>query len=270
MPITLPARRFSVAVVFLQPDCNMRCTFCVTEDDFDPLSFEDALALLDGLAGRGVRTVVLGGGEPLAWPGDALRLAAEAKARGLTVQVGTNGVALPHGFAELDCVDRWVLPLESTDPAVHQELRRHGRGHHALVLSRLRELQRARKPVTLSTVLTAPNLSGIADLARHLDAYHAVSQNVHAWHLYRFLPLGRGGARHRAELDITAEDYAAACARVTELGLPFRVFRRSDMYRSKTVEFFWSENGEVRSGSEALHARPDDAPRLHCLTSRPS
>jgi len=255
MPTALPARRISVAVVFLQPECNMRCTFCATEDDFDSLRLGDAVALLDDLDRRGIRTVVFGGGEPFTWPGRVLRLAAEAKARGMTVQVGTNGVALPDGFADLDCIDRWVLPLESTDPAVHQALRRHGRGHHALVLDRLRELQRARKTVTVSTVLTAVNLDGVADLARFLADYHAVSENVHAWHLYRFLPLGRGGARHRAELAVTEEAYAAACASVKELGLPFRVFRRSDMYRSSSVEFFWSENGRIRSGSESLHQR---------------
>jgi MoaA/NifB/PqqE/SkfB family radical SAM enzyme len=254
MPTSLPDR-VSVAVVLLQPECNMTCTFCVTEDGYDSIRFEEALALLDGLRGRGVRSVVFGGGEPFTWPGNVLRLAAEAKARGMTVQVGTNGVALPGGFAELDCIDRWVLPLESTDPAVHQALRLHGRGHHALVLDRLRALQRARKPVTISTVLTAVNVDGILDLARFLDDYHAVSGNVHAWHLYRFLPLGREGARHRAELDIAAETYAAACASVKELGLPFRVFRRSDMYRSSSVEFFWSEKGRMRSGGERLRER---------------
>ena len=80
----------------------MRCTFCVTEEDFDALRFDEAVALLDRLCERNVRTVVFGGGEPFTWPGDVLRLATEAKARGMTVQIGTNGVALPEGFAEID------------------------------------------------------------------------------------------------------------------------------------------------------------------------
>ncbi|MCP3994519.1 MAG: radical SAM protein [bacterium] len=244
----------SVGVVFLQPQCNMTCTFCVTEDDFEPMRADDAVALLDHLVGRGVRNVVFGGGEPFAWAGDVVRLAREARARGLTVQVGTNGVALPEGYADLDCFDRWVLPLESTDPRAHDEMRRHGAGHHALVLERLRDLQRASRQVTVSTVLTAVNLPGLRELARFLADYYAGGRNVHAWHLYQFLPLGRGGRKNGDALSIPPETYAEACEELQRLDLPFRVFRRTDMYRSRTVEFFWSKDGHVVSGSEALHA----------------
>lgn len=244
--------------MFLQPQCNMTCTFCVTEDDFEPMAFDAAVALLDHLVERGVRTVVLGGGEPFAWAGGVVALAREAKARGLLVQVGTNGVALPAGYASLECIDRWVLPLESVDPRVHEAMRLHGRGHHGVVVERLRELQRAARSVTVSTVLTAVNVHGLSDLARHLADYHAVGHNVHAWHLYQFLPLGRGGRRHRDELSLPPDVYQAACAEVQQLELPFRVFRRSDMYRSRTVEFYWSHRGRVVAGSEALHG--EEAP----------
>lgn len=239
----------------LQGDCNMTCTFCVTEDELQPFRFADAIALLDGLVQRGVTTVVFGGGEPLAWPGDVLRLAAQAKARGLTVQIGSNGVALPDGFAKLDSVDRWVLPLESVEPAVHEAMRIHSQGHHGVILDRLQALRRANRKVTISTVLTAVNLPGVMEVGRFLDDYHAVAHNVHAWHLYRFLPLGRGGARHQDSLEISATQYDEAWRQVKTLSLPFKVFRRADMYRSKTVEFFWTEGGVVRSGSEVLHHR---------------
>jgi MoaA/NifB/PqqE/SkfB family radical SAM enzyme len=243
----------AVGVVFLQPQCNMTCTFCVTEDDFEPMQPGAAVALLDHLVEEGVRTVVFGGGEPFAWPGDVVWLAGEAKARGLTVQVGTNGIALPEGFAELDCFDRWVLPLESTEPHIHDEMRHYRKAHHSLVLERLLELQRSSKSVTVSTVLTAGNVAGLGDMARFLVDYHAVAQNVHAWHLYQFLPLGRGGRRNGDALSISPEVYRVECAGIQELELPFRVYRRTDMYRSKTVEFYWSKSGRVVSGSEALH-----------------
>ena len=246
-----PERRLSVAVLLLQPACNMACSFCVTEEGFDVIRFDQALALLDQLTARGVRNIVLGGGEPLVWPGDVLRLAGEAAARGMCVQVGTNGIRLPQGFEELDCVDRWVLPLESVDPRIHDEMRYRPVGHHALILRRLDALARAGKSVTLSTVLTAVNVAGAGELAHFLEDYHAHTENVHAWHLYRFLPLGRGGASNADSLTIPRSEYLAACERVSEHDLPFRMFRRADMYRSRTVEFFWSEGGVLRSGTEA-------------------
>lgn len=249
-----PATRdISVAVVFLQPQCNMWCTFCVSEDDFEPLRFDHALVLLDHLVGRGITTVVFGGGEPFEWKGDVVELAREAKSRGMTVQVGTNGVDLPRDFATLDCFDRWVLPLESSEAAVHQTLRRHRKGHHALILERLQELQQTGRSVSISTVLTAVNRDGLPELARFLRGYHSVSENVHAWHLYRFLPLGRGGARNAGELSLPEASYLDAVAEVKRLRLPFLVFQRADMYRSKSVEYFWSKDGHVHSGSEALH-----------------
>ena len=119
MPIAdnpIVTREIAVAVVFLQPQCNMTCTFCVTEDDFEPIRFEDAVDLLGHLVQRGVRSVVFGGGEPFQWPGDVLQLASEARARGLTVQIGTNGIDLPRGFADLECIDRWVLPWNPPIP----------------------------------------------------------------------------------------------------------------------------------------------------------
>jgi len=244
--------RLSVAVLLLQPQCNMTCTFCVTENDFDAMRFDDALHLLDHLAERGASSVVLGGGEPFQWPGDVVRLAVEARSRGMTVQVGTNGIALPDGFAELECFDRWVLPLESVEAEPHQAMRRFERRHHALILERLRELQQAHKSVTISTVLTAVNVDGVPDIARFLRDYHAACENVHAWHLYQFLPLGRGGARNRAALSIPEETYRAVCAEVKRLELPFRVFQRTDMYRSQTVQFFWSKDGRLVVGGEAL------------------
>ena len=245
----------SVAVVLLQPQCNMTCTFCVTEDGFDPMPFDDALALLDHLVESGVSSVVLGGGEPFQWPGDVVRLARAARERGFTVQVGTNGVDLPSDFADLDCFDRWVLPLESVDPGPHQAMRRFEHRHHAVILERLAELQRARRSVTISTVLTAVNVGGVEDVGHFLRDYHAVAENVHAWHLYQFLPLGRGGAKHRAELAIPEEVYRAACDAARRLELPFRVFQRTDMYHSRTVEFFWCEKGRLVAAGEPLEPR---------------
>ena len=34
-----------VAVVFLQPRCNMHCTFCITQDNFNAFTFDQAASL---------------------------------------------------------------------------------------------------------------------------------------------------------------------------------------------------------------------------------
>lgn len=250
----------TVAVVFLLPACNMDCSFCVTEDDFESIDPSRLDALLAALAIGGTRTVIFGGGEPFLWKGDLLAAADRAHELGLLVQVGTNGTRLPDGFETLGQIDRWVLPIESTDPTIHDSMRVHRSSHHARILDRLERLGRARREVTLSTVLAQPNTPGLVELGRWIRAYHGRHRNVHAWHLYRFLPLGRGGTRHREELEIPPADYDRAAQAVLEMDLPFRVFRRSDMYHSATVDFFWQENGRILRGGDTLAQRADTSP----------
>ena len=240
----------AIVVIFLQPACNMHCTFCVTEDNFTPMRFEQAVKLLDTLRDEGVRTVIFGGGEPTDWPGDLFALTRKAKAHGFTVQIGTNGINLPDDFETIESVDRWVLPIESVDSEMHNRMRLYKGRHHAIILERLAALKRARKGVTLSTVMTEVNKAGVLDLAQLLREYAAESNHVHAWHLYQFLPVGRGGAVHGADLEIPEEEYRGLVEQVMALDLPFRVYRRSDMYQSQTVDFCWFEGDEMKRGRD--------------------
>lgn len=241
-----------VAVVFLQPRCNMHCTFCITEDNFSAMTFQQGAALLGALkAGGTVRSVVLGGGEPFDWPHDVMALGRFGRSLGLLMQVGTNGVALPEGFETSDAFDRYVLPLESVEPGPHNAMRLYRRRHHEIIMDRLDALRRVGKSVTISTVITRHNVEHVAAVGEFLRRYVRLGGNVHAWHLYQFLPIGRGGSENELDLAIPETLYYAACAEAEALDLPFRIYRRGDMYHSRTVEFFWIERGRVRWGSEA-------------------
>jgi MoaA/NifB/PqqE/SkfB family radical SAM enzyme len=252
----MPNRK-TVAVVFLQPQCNMTCRFCITQDGFDRMEARDAQSLLEQLQGQGYTTVVFGGGEPFAWPGDLCGLTREAKTLGFTVQVVTNGIAMPADFARIQTIDRYVLPLEAADASVHDHLRRMPRGsHHALVLDRLQALAAARKCVTLSTVATRHNIDQVPAIGRFLAEHHRHTHHVHAWHIYRFLPHGRGGRRHAAELAVGQAEFVETCERARRLDLPFKLYRRSDMYAPATVEFLWRQGGRLVTGSREWTALP--------------
>ena len=248
-----------IASLFLLPDCNASCVFCAAERGFSTMSFAQAEGLLDQLAGGPIRNVVLGGGEPCLWPHDVLRLAASAKARGFLVQVCTNGLALPRSFAEMDAVDRYILPLEAVDAAVHDRLRGAGPGHHALTLANLDRLTAARRSFTLSTVVTALNVDRLGALAVSIDAVARAGAPLHAWHLYRFLPVGRAGARNRTRLAIAPERFLAAWSAARAAAPHTRIYRRDDMLASSSVEFYWAEGDEIRTGSEAWDRSVADA-----------
>ena len=250
LTLRAPGMPGRVAVIFLQPRCNMHCTFCITEDNFDAMTFAQGVVLLEWLHDEGVRTVVLGGGEPFDWPHNPISLAAEAKRLGFLVQIGTNGIAVPQGFERSDAVDRWVLPLESVEPESHNRMRLYRDRHHGIILDRLAALKRARKSVTISTVITEVNKTGVLDVAEFLRREHEEGGHVHAWHLYQFIPIGRGGAVHGDSLKIAREEYEEIVEAMRAMDLPFRVYRRADMYRSQTVDFFWYAGGGIRRGSE--------------------
>lgn len=250
----VPAKWWSVnetvAVVMLLPTCNMHCTFCVTEEVFESMPERLAWQLVEQLHDRGVKAVVFGGGEPFVWEGDLLGLCRHARALGFTVQVGTNGIELPDGFANLTEVDRWVIPLEAAEATMHDAMRLYRGEHHSIIMERLAALKDARKSVTLSTVMTQTNVSGIDDLAAWVEAYDRGTEHVHAWHLYQFLPLGRGGAVNAARLTLPEAEYEAVCERVkARPGMRPVVFKRANMYRSQSVRFWWYEGGKVMSGT---------------------
>jgi MoaA/NifB/PqqE/SkfB family radical SAM enzyme len=238
-----------IAVMFLQPQCNMTCLFCATEDGFQAMDMKQARTLVGALHADGVSNIILGGGEPFAWKPGAMALAEYAKRLGCLVQIGTNGLAVPRGFERSPWVDRYILPLESVDAGVNDTLRIHKAGHHGIVLDRLQALGLAGKPVTVSTVVTRINLDGLDGTGRFLADYHRRFGNLHAWHLYRLLHVGRGGTVHGTRLDVSAEDYRQACDRVRERETGIRILKRPDMLHSARVGFYWLQAGRYHCQS---------------------
>lgn len=248
---TLPEfdSRKRIASLFLLPDCDMACRFCASERDFSPMELERAVWLLHALREQGFVSVVFGGGEPLLWPHGLARLTDLARRLGFLVQVCTNGVNLPDGFADDPGIDRYILPLEAADPAIHDRLRVHPGGHHAVVLRRIDELAGSGRELTISTVITRDNGGEIDALARYLLGARSRGVALHAWHLYRFLPVGRGGRPNAQRLAVPRAEFLAACGRAKRAGLDFPVYRRDNMLRSSSVEFFWVEQGALQIGS---------------------
>ncbi len=82
--------------------CNMRCLHCGTsagKQRSDELSTDEALALIDELAGLGCTSVTLSGGEPLLRK-DWHQLAARLKENGVTSYLITNGYAMTEKTAD--------------------------------------------------------------------------------------------------------------------------------------------------------------------------
>ena len=150
------------------------------------------------------------------------------------------------------------------NPAIHDGLRGFPRSHHAIILGRLSRLGLAGKSVTVSTVVTGQNIVGLGDVGRYLKTYRLGGAALHAWHLYKFLPLGRGGLPNAGRLCVDDVDYHRVCEAVQQAGLGFPVYKRVDMYHSRSVGFFQTpltvagkseDLGEKSPGPRLVEAR---------------
>ncbi len=162
--------------------CDALCTTCavplrkVRELDTDAL-----LALVDGLAARGVARVTLGGGEPLVRDdiGLVVRRCAD---HGIFSQLETNGHRYPARAAELDGLGELVLAWEG--PAeVHDLQREPGswvRARAALATARARGVA-----VRLRTTLTRHNVDHVEAIIDAAEASGALAE----FQLLRAAPL---------------------------------------------------------------------------------
>ena len=252
----------TIAAVFLLPACDMGCSFCASDLGFDRMGFSQACGLIEGLWRAGYRILVLGGGEPALWRDGDRRLSdlgLFAQGLGFVVQVNTNGIRLGERFESWPGIDRFIFPMDGASAARHDSLRvvlgPKPDGHFDVVQERVEACIQAGRGFTIGTVVTSKNqdeLQGLIDWMRNRVEQGA---KIHAWHLYRFQAVGRGGASAGQELALDGADFMAVCDRAKAAGLPFPVWRRDDMIRSSTVEYFWFQGGALRIGTEEWGAK---------------
>ena len=124
-----PLRNLRVSVT---DRCNLRCNYCMPEEEYawlpksDVLSFEEIMRLVDRFVEAGVDKVRITGGEPLLRK-DLHKLIAMLAARPLKdLAMTTNGVLLAHHAAALKRagLHRLTVSLDSLDPTTFALLSR--------------------------------------------------------------------------------------------------------------------------------------------------
>ncbi len=245
-----------IATVYLLPKCDLACRFCGSDLGFNALDETEAMRFVSFAATNGYSSVVLGGGEPLLWSGDLERVGAHARELGMVVQLNTNGVAWRDELETTDAITRIILPLDGATAESHDFLRKPRGGHREIVEDRLARLAKSGKEATIGSVICRPNLPELPQIAAELDQCVADGLNLHAWHLYRFRPIGRGGAvdGRNDEFGLELDEFREHCQHIQANQFPravtgngersWQIYRRPDMTQSRDVDFFWKDNGE--------------------------
>ena len=105
LPHRIPSKERTL-LLLINKGCNLRCSFCDLWEGKEHISLEQVCSILDDAILIGTKVLVITGGEPLLHP-DVFSIIAEAKKRGMVVNMTTNGTlverfwdALSH--AQLD------------------------------------------------------------------------------------------------------------------------------------------------------------------------
>ena len=99
LPARTPSKPLTM-LLLLNRGCNLRCVFCDLWDRPQQMELPQLLPLLDDARSIGTETLVITGGEPFLHKGlfDAVRA---ARARGMTVNITTNGTLVERRWDEL-------------------------------------------------------------------------------------------------------------------------------------------------------------------------
>ncbi|MCK6504483.1 glycosyltransferase [Myxococcota bacterium] len=117
LPPRLPGKPLTL-LLLINRGCNLRCAFCdLWEGHVHMPVRQRLLPLLDDAVAIGTKTLVITGGEPFLHP-DLFVAVAQAKARGLSVNVTTNGTRLHKRWAE--CRDSGVDSLSFSVDGLEQ------------------------------------------------------------------------------------------------------------------------------------------------------
>jgi MoaA/NifB/PqqE/SkfB family radical SAM enzyme len=173
-------------------ECNLACGFCYRSRGI-PLQTADGERLMSAIATAGSRMVVFAGGDP-ALRADLAHLITYARSLGLKTEVHTNAQFAPErvklALADVDCVG---LSLDGPTEAIHDAVRRKP-GNFRRVLALLGYLEQVGVPVIVRTVVARPNHAAVAEIGELLVDF----DNVLAWYLLEFSPVGQGFDSHQA------------------------------------------------------------------------
>ncbi len=190
-----------VVTYYLSAHCNLNCAYC---EDFGaeknaladaPLPLDAARSLLRTVR-SGTDALILTGGEPLLYP-DIEALVAHARRdlgfRHLTLQ--TNGSLLAEHEEVLSHIDRLVVSLDSTDPALISHISRVPLAAAEAILDNVRTYARRQREFSLQMVAncvlspeTLPEAQNLVDFCAEAGLLVSFSpQAANNWPRYELL-----------------------------------------------------------------------------------
>ena len=167
--------------------CNMRCGHCGSSCEGplpDELTTEEALSLIDQIAGLGLKWITLSGGKPLTRK-DLPLLIKELNSRSIAVNVISNGWLLDRKIAaELkeSGISTVAISIDGTRE-IHDSIRK--QGSFEQILSAFKHLKKEKITTGSVTTISKKNIAVLPELRKML-----IDMGVQSWQVQIGLPMG--------------------------------------------------------------------------------
>lgn len=164
-------------------NCNMTCPFCFGTKVSNHADISAHIEFLGKIRDHGVNNIVITGGEPTCYPGFS-ELLRTIHSLGYRIALSTNGTFWNHRETR-DAVFEYVsflsLPIESSDPTIHNLLRPGVPDHYKLVHKILKDIStlNLNTQLKIGTVVTRINIDSMSGILDSLPVEPSI------WKLYQ-------------------------------------------------------------------------------------
>jgi MoaA/NifB/PqqE/SkfB family radical SAM enzyme len=193
------------------------------------MSFSEMCRVLEWVAEKGAKAIVLTGGEPTLIP-RVSQILEHAKTLGLKTVMSTNGVNLLNVLPSVAPFLDWIaLPIDGDTDVANRSMRLGGNKHLENILGTIGEIKRNHSwlRIKLGTVVTRLNFEGVPKIPDLLRA----GELPDVWKIYE-VSFSNYGKDNRQMLEISSQMFdkiaRAAKQSAAHLGLPFVVYRNRD------------------------------------------
>jgi MoaA/NifB/PqqE/SkfB family radical SAM enzyme len=160
------------AVLMSNDSCNLKCRYCaIWRRERRQMTTQEVLGVVDDLADMGCVRLSIFGGEPLLRKDIGL-VVSHARARGLHVGLGSNGVLVPSRVHELRGLDILHISIDGPREA-HDRVR--GKGSFDAAVRAIEAARSEGITVWTMTVLTRHNLDVVDEVLDLADRYGMVA-----------------------------------------------------------------------------------------------
>lgn len=225
-----------IITIFITSRCNNNCKHCFGPKNVTEMGFLRLKELFLLLHTKGVKAVLLGGGEPLLRD-DFTEIIGELRRLDFKIFLDTNGdLFFRYGDLITEHVSVIGLPVDFPDSSYRNE------DNLKMVFKILGYYKglKKRQIIRIGTVVTKDNFKRLNEIGKLLKSYP-----VDIWKIYQFVPQNYNAIKNRPSLEISQREFDEATQGIKDTfsgNFKVVISRREDMNRAY---FFIASDGAV-------------------------